>query len=177
MGHGFHYGPGPWDTVGPRFDWTAPYYHHADAFGLGFDRTKTGSDAVAQYNPPLRQEFSDVKTTPEKYLLWFHHVSWDYKTRSGRTLWNELVHDYRQGADNVADDEKTWTSLQGDVDPQRFALTDSFLKIEEHEAEWWRDGCLAYFESFSHRPFPDGYAPKYPLDYYETLPLGVSPPE
>ncbi|HEY5347025.1 MAG TPA: alpha-glucuronidase family glycosyl hydrolase [Rhizomicrobium sp.] len=176
MGHGAHYGPGPWDVVGPRIDWTAPYYHHADAFGLGFDRTQTGSDAVAQYNPPLRQEFSGVETTPEKYLLWFHHVSWDYKMKSGRTLWDELVYRYRLGVTNVQDAQKTWAGLKDDVDPQRFDETAAFLEIEEHEAGWWRDGCLAYFESFSHRPFPDGYAPKYPLDYYETLPIGVSPP-
>ena len=177
MAPGSHYGPGPWDVSEKRLDWRAPYYHHADAQGLGFDRTATGSNAVAQYNSPLREEFSDLKTIPEDDLLWFHHVSWDHKMASGRTLWDELVHDYRQGVDNVADAEKTWASLQGDVDPHRFAMTAAFLKIEAHEAAWWRDGCLAYFQTFSHRPFPDGYAPQYPLKYYETLPNGVSPPE
>jgi alpha-glucuronidase len=177
MGHGDHYGPGPWDTIGPRADWKAPYYHHAAADGLGFDRTKTGSDAVAQYNEPLRDDFSDVKTTPEKYLLWFHHVPWDYKLKSGRTLWDGLIHHYRLGVERVRAAQKTWAGLHGDVDPARFDQIAGFLDIEEHEAAWWRVACLAYFQSFSHRPVPADYAPKHSLQYYENLPNGVSPPQ
>jgi alpha-glucuronidase len=177
MGPGFHYGPAPWDVSAHRVDWTAPYYHHAAADGLGYDRTKTGSDQIAQYNEPLRDEFANVKTTPEKYLLWFHHVPWDYKLKSGRTLWNGLIYHYRLGVARVKAAQKTWAGLRGDVDPARFNQITAFLKIEAHEAGWWRDACLAYFQTFSHLPFPPGYAPKHSLEYYKNLPNDVSPPQ
>ncbi len=82
-------------------DWTSVYYHRADAKGIGFDRTKTGSNAVAQYAPPVAAEFSDIKRVPEQFLLWFHHVPWDYRTQSGRILWDELVYRYTRGVDTV----------------------------------------------------------------------------
>ncbi|HVW75901.1 MAG TPA: alpha-glucuronidase family glycosyl hydrolase, partial [Rhizomicrobium sp.] len=91
MAHGNHMGPGPWDTIGPREDWKATYYHRADSVGIGFDRTMTGSDNAAQYKGPLKAEFEDIGKTPEDLLLYFHHVPWDHKMKSGRTLWNELV--------------------------------------------------------------------------------------
>ena len=83
MGRGYHYGPGPWVTGGPRADWTSVYFHRADAEGIGFDRTSKGSNAVAQYAPPVAAEFGDRARVPEKFLLWFHHVPWDYKAFVG----------------------------------------------------------------------------------------------
>jgi alpha-glucuronidase len=175
MAHGHHFGPGPWDVIGPREDWKAPYYHRADAQGIGFDRTSTGSNNVAQYKSPLKEEFEDVAKTPEDYLLWFHHVSWDYKTKSGRTVWNELIARYQRGVDEIAGFQKVWAGLKGEVDDARYNQATAFLAIQHREAIWWRDGCLAYFEQFSKRPFPAGYAPKYPLAYYEKMPPGASP--
>ena len=86
---GHHYGPAPWWDKEKRDDWNPVYYHKSDAFGIGFDRTKTGSNTVSQYHLPVRQQFSDLQQCPEKFLLWFHHVSWDHKMKSGRTLWDE----------------------------------------------------------------------------------------
>ena len=91
MWGGHHYGPAPWENKFERADWNPVYYHRADARGLGFDRTPKGSNAVSQYHPPVRARFANPATTPEKYLLWFHHVPWDYRMRSGRTLWDELA--------------------------------------------------------------------------------------
>ena len=176
MAHSHHMGPGPWDVIGPREDWKAPYYHRADALGIGFDRTAKGSNNVAQYRAPLREQFEDVARTPEDYLLWFHHVPWDHRTRSGRTLWNELIARYQRGVDAVAGFRKTWAGLKSHVDEARFNQTASFLAIQHREAVWWRDACLAYFAQFSRRPFPPGQAPKYPLDYYEKMPAYASPP-
>jgi alpha-glucuronidase len=173
MAHGHHMGPGPWDTIGPREDWKAPYYHRADAEGIGFDRVASGY--VAQYHAPLKDSFAGVATTPEDLLLWFHHVSWDYRMKSGRTLWQELVAHYRKGVDEVAAMQAAWAKLGDDVDPERYAQVRDFLAIQHREAIWWRDACLAYFVQFSRRPFPDGYEPKYPLSYYEKMPYGASP--
>lgn len=169
MATGHHYGPGPWATL-PRLDQTPSYFHRADTLGLGFDRTAAGSNAVAQYFPPVRNRFADRDSVPENLLLWFHHVRWDDRLRSGRTLWEELVRHYTAGVDTVRSMERTWQSLRRAIDPERFAAVDSFLVIQAHEARWWRDAALSYFQTFSRRPIPPGYDPPlHPLSFYESL--------
>ena len=176
MARDSHYGPGPWVSGGPRADWTSVYFNRADATGIGFDRTATGSNAVAQYAPPVAAEFADLKRTPDKLLLWFHHVSWDYKLSSGRTLWDELVMHYTQGVDTVANMRRTWASLAGKIDPARYSQVSVFLSIQEKEAQWWRDASIAYFQSISQRPLPAGYAPpEHDLGYYEALCFPFAP--
>lgn len=169
MASGHHYGPGPWAKL-PRPDQTPSYFHRADSLGLGFDRTAAGSNAVAQYFPPVRDRFANRDSVPENLLLWFHHVRWDDRLRSGRTLWDELVRHYTAGVDTVRSMERTWQSVRGAIDAERFAAVDSFLVIQEHEARWWRDAALSYFQTFSHRPIPPGYDPPlHPLSFYESL--------
>jgi alpha-glucuronidase len=176
MARDTHYGPGPWVSDGPRADWTSVYFNRADASGIGFDRTATGSNAVAQYAPQVAAEFADLKRTPEKLLLWFHHVPWDYKMHSGRTLWDELVIHYTQGVQTVADMRHTWAGLAGQVDAERYAQASTFLEIQEKEAKWWRDASIAYFQTFSHRALPAGYAaPEHDLTYYEALCFPFAP--
>jgi len=176
MGRGHHYGPGPWVAGGPRADWTAVYYHRADANGIGFDRTAKGSNAVAQYFPPVAKKFAERGQVPDEYLLWFHHVGWDERMHSGRTLWEELVVRYTQGVQQVHDMRTTWQSLAPYVDARRHWEVDQFLGIQEKEAQWWRDACIAYFQSFSKRPLPKGYAaPAKSLEYYEALSFPYAP--
>jgi len=147
------------------------YFHRADSQGIGFDRTTLGSDAVSQYRPPLADMFNDVQGTPEKYLLWFHHVSWDYKLSSGRSVWEELVGHYSAGVEAVRGMRTTWSALSPYVDAERYAEVRAFLAIQEREALWWRDACLAYFQNVSRRPFPPpGFAPPaHPLAHYESI--------
>ena len=159
MARGHHWGPGPWVSGGPRADWTSVYYHRADAEGIGFDRTGTGSDAVGQYFLPLPERWGRLETVPEKYLLWFHHVPWDHRMASGRTLWEELLHRYQRGVDAVRQMQRTWRSVDGMIDPERHEQVRAFLAIQENEARWWRDACVLYFQTFSKRPIPDGYEP------------------
>jgi alpha-glucuronidase len=176
MGTSHHYGPGPWVDDAGRADWNPVYFHRADKLGIGFDRTPTGSNAVAQYAPPLAEEFSNVATTPEKYLLWFHHVPWTATTKSGRTLWDELVTRYTQGVDNVAAMEATWGKLRLYVDAQRFNLTNDLLRIQARDATLWRDACIAYFRSISGLPLPAGMAPPaHDLAYYQDLYFPYAP--
>lgn len=171
-----HYGPGPWVSGGPRADWTSVYFNRADAQGIGFDRTAAGSNAVSQYTQPVAAQYADVHRIPQKYLLWFHHVPWDYRLASGRTLWDELVIHYSQGVQTVSDMRKTWAGLAQYVDPERHAQVSAFLAIQEKEALWWRDASIAYFQSFSHRPLPAGYAPpEHDLKYYESLCFPYAP--
>jgi alpha-glucuronidase len=169
MARGHHYGPGPWVTGG-RADQTSVYYNRADSLGLGFDRTATGSNAVAQYFSPLRERYADPATTPDSVLLWFHHVRWDARLRSGRTLWDELLHTYQEGIDTVRSMQRAWNGLQSKVDAERFAEVQSFLRFQEAEARWWRDASVTYWQSFNHLPLPSGYEqPLHDLNFYRTL--------
>jgi alpha-glucuronidase len=170
-----HYGPGPW-TTGGRPDWTAPYYHHAATDGLGFDRTPTGSNALAQYAPELAKRWGDLATCPDTLLLWFHHVPWDYRMKSGRTLWDELCLTYQRGVDGVRRLQGQWASLSSLIDAHRFNHVQALLNRQEREARQWRDACILYFQQFSQRPLPAGVEPpEHPLAYYEAIQLHYVP--
>jgi alpha-glucuronidase len=173
---GHHYGPGPWVNDLNRADWNPTYYHRADVNGIGFDRGPKGSGATSQYAPAVGQGFSDRRKVPERLLLWFHHVRWNEKVSSGRTLWHELVVHYTRGVDTVSDMRRTWATLEKFVDPERFAQVSAFLAIQEQEARWWRDACIAYFQSVNKLPLPAGFAPPaQPLDYYKSLKFPYAP--
>jgi alpha-glucuronidase len=156
MWGGHHYGPAPWWDTEPRDDWNPVYYHRADAQGVGFDRTASGSKTVSQYHSPVRDIFANLKTCPEAFLLWFHHVPWEHRMRSGRILWDELAMHYQRGVDWVRTTRKEWDTLAGAIDPQRHDDVTKKLAIQERDAAWWRDACLLYFQTFSKRPLPAG---------------------
>ena len=176
---GTHYGPMPWDRTPPRPDWQPPYYHQADAEGIGFDRTRNGSDNVDQYNEPLASRFNDLATCPENLLLWFHHVPWDYALSSGRTLWDELCLHYDRGVGAVEEFQKTWAKMQRYVCPALWQDVADKLDIQKHDAQWWRDACVGYFQTISQRPLPDDVQPLgTPIDsliyrQIESDPLGM----
>jgi alpha-glucuronidase len=178
---GHHYGPGPWVNDLKRADWNPTYYHRADADGVGFDRGpaangRAGSGATAQYAPPVAKIFADRRKVPEQFLLWFHHVPWDFKMRSGRILWDEMVWRYTHGVEVVGRMRQQWAALAPYVDAERFAQVAAFLAIQEQEAQWWRDACIAYFQSINRRPLPAGFAPPaHPLEYYKSLRFPYAP--
>ncbi|RYY69291.1 MAG: alpha-glucuronidase [Chitinophagaceae bacterium] len=165
-----HYGPGPWDAPkGQRADWTPPYYHQASVNGIGFNRTKTGTDAVDQYHEPLASTFNDVNSCPEIYLLWFHHISWDHKMKSGKTFWDELCYHYNDGVMQVRQFQKTWDALENYVDANLFTEVQSRLKRQARDAQVWKDGCLLYFQTFSKMPIPaELERPVYDLKFLEA---------
>lgn len=176
MGTGHHYGPAPWVSELQRPEWNPVYYHRADRRGIGFDRTRTGSNAVAQYAPPLARMYADPATTPERDLLWFHHVPWTRRMSSGRTLWEEMVHRYDRGVAHVADMRRQWAALAPHVDAERHAKTASFLAIQEKEARWWRDASLAYWMSINRLPLPAGAAPPaHDLAWYKAQSFPYAP--
>jgi alpha-glucuronidase len=170
MGSDHHYGPAPWvDDLG-RADWNPVYYHRADEAGLGFDRSAGGTDAVAQYSSAVGSLFGARSTVPDDYLLFFHHVGWQETLASGRSLWEELVHRYSRGVDEVGVMRTTWAGLDGYIDARRFADVEGFLEIQHYEARWWRDACLTYFGTHSGSPIPAGYAPAAnALSFYQGL--------
>ena len=169
MGSNHHYGPAPWARLS-RADWSPVYFHRADSVGVGFDRTATGSNAVAQYAPHVRELLANRATVPDSLLLWFHHVGWREPLRSGRTLWDEIGLHYQAGVDTVRAMRGEWQSVRESIDAPRFAEVDSFLSIQEREARWWRDAALEYFSSFSQLPLPPGVEPPaHSLEYYMGL--------
>ena len=176
MDTGHHYGPGPWVSELARPEWNPVYYHKADASGIGFDRTKSGSNAIAQYAAPLAKRFADPRTTPERDLLWFHHLPWDYRLASGETLWDGMVHRYDRGVAYVAGMRATWEGLRPLIDAERFAQTQTFLSIQQKEAQWWRDASIAYFQSIAKRPLPSGAAqPPERLEAYKMRKFPYAP--
>lgn len=176
MGWDHHYGPGPWIKNKNRTDWTSVYYHRADSAGLGFDRTASGSNAVVQYFSENEKLFSSLDSCPEKFLLWFHHIPWNYKMKSGRTLWNELCSRYYDGVDSVRAMRKIWDSIEGRIDEERFGEVKMLLGIQEKEAVWWRNACVLYFQTFSKMPLPEGFEkPDKTLEYYESLKFPYAP--
>lgn len=175
MGRSHHYGPAPWVTGG-RADWTSLYYHRADSLGIGFDRTSSGTDALAQYASEIENEWSDPHQIPEKYLLWFHHVPWDFKLKDGNMLWNGLAYHYDQGVKSVREMQQTWKSLDSVIDPERWDHVNQLLAIQETEAVWWRNACLLYFQTFSKLPFPSEIEqPSGDLEYYKSLQFPYAP--
>ncbi|MGN6589439.1 MAG: alpha-glucuronidase family glycosyl hydrolase [Sphingomicrobium sp.] len=176
MGTGHHYGPAPWVTDQKRPEWNPTYYNRADSKGIGFDRTASGTNAVAQYAPAVAARFAKLNTVGDDYLLWFHHVPWEMRLDTGRTVWDELLTRYDLGVAEVAGMNRDWQSLRPFVDPRRFTEVSQSLATQEREAKWWRDASIAYFQSISRRPLPAGVAPpEHSLDYYKSLEFPNAP--
>ncbi|QKG52591.1 alpha-glucuronidase family glycosyl hydrolase [Hymenobacter sp. BRD67] len=159
MGESIHYGPQPWLAQAGRPDWTAVYYHKADSSGLGFNRTATGSNALALYKPEVQQEWGNPRTCLLNYLLWFHHVPWTQPLSTGRTLWNELCTRYYTGADSVRWMQQQWAAARPALDPALYADVAARLQIQRREALWWRDACVLYFQTLARQPIPAPLAP------------------
>ncbi len=149
MKYNHHYGPDPGCDEGTREDWKPRYYHRADSVGLGFDRTRKGSNAVDQYAKEVADKFNDIKTCPEKYLLWFHHVPWDYVLTSGRTLKEELPFVFERGVKEAEELYKRWTEVKTEVDVDIYNAILEKLDIQKKDAMEWRDVCLDYFMEFA----------------------------
>ena len=176
MGWSHHYGPAPWIKDKNRADWTSVYYHRADSNGIGFNRTSTGSNAISQYFPPVAEKFSSLQTCPDEYLLWFHHLPWDYKVESGNTLWEELCYHYYNGVESVKKMQTTWNSLEDKIDKEVFNHVKMLLTRQEKEAVWWRNACVLYFQTFSKQPIPEELEmPDKSLEYYESLNFPYAP--
>lgn len=146
-----HMGPEP-DGFKAEYpiEWCPVYYHKADSVGIGFNRSSSGTNATAQYREPYHTLYNNIATCPEMYLLWFHHVPWDYRMRSGRTLWEELQYHYQQGVDEVDDFLRIWKEARPYIDPQRWQEVDDLLHFQQQDAREWQRVCTGYFKTFIH---------------------------
>lgn len=180
---GHHYGPEPYcDIPGARPDWMPSYYAKADAEGLGFNRSSTGSNATGQYPADYAKVLDNPETCPYDLLLWFHHVPWG-KTIQHRcgdrvareSLWNALCHHYQHGLDEARAMQRDWDRCQGQIDADVFADIQRRLRIQTRDAQWWKDGCLLYFQTFSGLPFPDDVeSAVHDLDKLRAIKLGIT---
>lgn len=176
MDSGHHYGPGPWVSNLSRPEWNPTYYHKADKNGIGFNRSKTGSNATSQYAPEVASIFDNLKTCPENDLLWFHHLSWDYKLKNGHSLWDGMALKYQEGVDEVTKMQSTWNQIRNHLEESRFNEVQMLLNIQLKEAKWWRDACLLYFQQFSGKELPKGVEkPSQTLEYFKSLEFPFAP--
>ncbi|MBA4765211.1 MAG: alpha-glucuronidase, partial [Erythrobacter sp.] len=159
MDTGHHYGPAPWVCDLPRPEWNPCYYHRADAEGIGFDRTATGSNALADYNDAIAAQWTPSESIDSRFLLWFHRVRWDRRLKSGRTVWEELVREYDAGVEQVDAMARQWADLSDSIDAQRYRAVAESLAIQQREARWWRNASIAYWRSLNRLPMPEGSAP------------------
>jgi alpha-glucuronidase len=170
-----HYGPGPWICDLAEPSWNPCYYSQADKRGIGFERSG-GGQAVVQYAPKVARCFADLGCVPDKYLLWFHHVPWTHRMRSGRNLWDELVAHYDRGVASVRAARTQWAELGPFVDRPRHAAVAASLDREVIEAKWWRDASIAYWQSLSGLPLPSSAEPPpHPLAWYQAIHFDTVP--
>lgn len=175
-----HYGPEPWYVIkGGRDDWQPWYYHKADAYGLGFNRTydgkfydnqpgfgiKIGSGNARLYPDSLYNIYNNVETCPEPLLLWFHHVAWNHRMHNGETMWDALCHTYDQGVREAEAFARIWRETKPYISQTQYEEQLECFDRQAKDAWWWRDACLLYFQQFSKMPFPiDSPAPRHRLD-------------
>jgi alpha-glucuronidase len=176
MGTSHHFGPAPWVANLERPDWNPAYYHRAGPDGIGFDRTASGSNALSQYAPEIARRYADPHTTPPEFLLWFHHLPWDYRMPSGRTLWAELLDRYDIGVASAKNLQARWMALRPLIDARRHDEVAQRLARQVQNATLWRDACIAYFQSVSGLPLPPGVRPPaFPLEHYRALRYPYAP--
>lgn len=180
---GHHYGPEPYCAIpGARADWMPSYYHRADEQGLGFDRSSHGTNATGQYPEAYAQLLDKPETCPYELLLWFHHVGWNDQIchtcgdkHLHESLWDALCHHYQQGLNEVRQMQREWDKCESAIDRELFLDIQRRLRIQARDAQWWKDGCLLYFQTFSHMPFPDDVEPSvHDLEQMRAIKLGIT---
>lgn len=154
--------------------WLPKYYHKADSQGIGFDRTRKGSCNVDQYHEPLASLYNNPSTCPENLILWFHHLPWDHKMESGRTLWDEMCYKYDNGIKTVRGYQEIWNDMKPYIDSRRWSEVKEKLGIQENDARWWRDACVQYFQEFSGMPVSNEFEqPERPLEELKAIRLDM----
>jgi alpha-glucuronidase len=138
----YHYGP---DIDGYEYSrWGT--YHFADRDGIGVDRTvATGTGYTAQYEPVLAKLYEDIASCPDELLLFFHHVPYRHRLKSGKTVIQHIYDSHFDGAAAAQRLLQTWQSLAGQVDQARFENVRGRLELQVANAAQWRDVVNTYF--------------------------------
>ena len=120
-------------------------YHRADHKGIGVDRSDKGTGYAQQYYEPNASAYNDPEKCPEELLLFFHHIPYTWKLKSGKTLIQYIYDSHfegEEGAEKLAED---WNSLKDVVDPDVFARVAERFELQVANAKEWRDQVNSYF--------------------------------
>ena len=137
-----HYGP---NVDGYEYDkWGT--YHRADLHGIGVDRTRQiGTGYTGQYFEPNATQFESLTDCPEELLLFFHHVAYTHRLRSGKTLIQHIYDTHFEGVEAVERMLDTWSSLEGLMDPVIHRNALARFQTQVVDAAEWRDVINTYF--------------------------------
>ena len=156
---GVHYGPGIESSE--RNGWGQ--WHRSNGTGIGMDRTSaTGTGFISQYSPPVAAMYESLSSTPDDLLLFFHHVPYTYKLRSGRTVIQHIYDSHYEGAQNAAGFVERWRRLEKLIDPERHASVLAKLEYQAGHAIVWRDAVSSWFQWISGIPDAMGRVGRYP---------------
>ena len=145
-----HYGP---SVDGYEYDrWGT--YHFADWKGIGVDRTvATGTGYTSQYFEPNASMYENIDTCPDDLLLFFHHVDYTHKLKSGKTLIQHIYDTHFDGVKTVEEYIRAWATLENMIQPDIFSLVKERLNIQLENSKEWRDIINTYF--YRHTGTPD----------------------
>jgi alpha-glucuronidase len=139
----------PHDHYGPSVDgyeysrWGT--YHRADHLGLGVDRTDKGTGYAQQYYSPNAEMYNDPKTCPENLLLFFHHIPYTWKLKSGQSLIQYIYDSHFEGYKEAQELAETWKEFEGKVSERTFACVSERFGRQVYNAREWCDQVNSYF--------------------------------
>ena len=138
---GEHYGP---SVDGYEYSrWGT--YHRADHLGLGVDRTDSGTGYARQYYEPNASMYNNAETCPEELLLFFHHVLYTYRLKTGKTVIQHIYDSHFEGVEEVEGMIESWKRLEGKVDDKVFSAVMQQFDRQLDNAREWRDQVNTYF--------------------------------
>jgi alpha-glucuronidase len=156
---GSHFGPNV--EASERNGWGQ--WHRADEKGIGMDRTvATGTGYVGQYSAPVAAVYESIQTTPDNLILFFHHVPYTFKLRSGKTVIQHIYDAHYEGVGKAEDFVNQWRSLEGSIDEQQYRLVLDRLEFQAGHARVWRDAICSYFHKISGIPDALNRVGRYP---------------
>lgn len=120
-------------------------YHRADHKGIGVDRSDKGTGYAQQYYEPNASAYNDPEKCPEELLLFFHHIPYTWKLKSGQTLIQYIYDSHFEGEEGAEKLAADWDSLKDAVDSEVFARVAERFELQVANAKEWRDQVNSYF--------------------------------
>ena len=132
-------------------------WHRADSQGVGMDRTvATGTGYTGQYSSEVARVFENLADTPDDIVLFFHHVPYNYRLHSGKTVIQTIYDMHYDGQEAAEDYGRDWSRLEGEVDKDRYQAVLAQLRYQAGQAEVWRDAVNTWFLKTSGIPDAQG---------------------
>lgn len=120
-------------------------YHRADHLGIGVDRSHEGTGYAGQYHEPNASLYDRMETCPEELLLFFHHVPYSWRLKSGKTLIQHIYDTHFEGVEEVEEMISLWKGLKGRIDGTAWENVRERFERQLYNAKEWRDQVNSYF--------------------------------